>query len=376
MHIIVDASPLGEKPTGVQTYVLNILKLLASIDRTNNYTIQGTQFSKIELGIESNKFRIEKIPRPKILRLIWRLWHRIGFDVQLSLGKPDLFLSTDVALPLYCPSPAIAIVYDIIPLIVEGTYPWYARAIFEKYISHTVKNADAIVAISQSTRNDLIHRLGAKPEKIHVIYPGYDDSVFKPEVQPNKVKSTMRKFNIPHKYILYAGTLQTNKNIPRLIEAFALLKKERRLPHKLVMVGKKSFGHEAVSRAIDKFAIHDEVILAGYVQHEELPLLMNGADVFVFPSLHEGFGIPPLEAMACGTPVITSNASSLPEAVGDAGILVDPYNIQEIAEAMYRVISDSNLREQMRRKGLERARLFSWHKAAKEMLRLFEAFSR
>jgi glycosyltransferase involved in cell wall biosynthesis len=376
MHIIVDASPLSENPTGVQTYVLNTIKRLARIDRTNNYTIKGTQFSKIELGIESDNFRIENIPRPTILRLIWKLWHRIGFDVRLSPGKPDLFLSMDFSLPLYCPSPAIAIVYDIIPLIIEGTFPWYTRAIFEKYISHTVKSADAIVAISQSTRNDLIHRLGVKPEKIHIIYPGYDDNAFKPQTQLLRVKSTLRKFKIPHEYILYAGTLQTNKNIPRLIEAFALLKKERRLPHKLVIVGKKAFGHEAVNSAIDMFAVHDDVIIAGYVRHEELPLLMHGADVFVLPSLHEGFGIPTLEAMACGTPVITANVSSLPEVVGDAALLVDPYNTHEIAEEMYRVVSDGKLREQLRQKGLERAKLFSWHKAAQEMLQLIEAFSK
>jgi glycosyltransferase involved in cell wall biosynthesis len=170
--------------------------------------------------------------------------------------------------------------------------------------------------------------------------------------------------------------LQTNKNIPRLIKAFSLLKKERKISHQLVIVGKKYIGYEAILRAFHESAASDDIILTGYVPTEELPLLISGADVFVFPSLYEGFGLPPLEAMACGTPVITSNVSSLPEAVGDAGILVDPYNIREIAEAMYRVISDGNLREQMRRKGLERARLFSWHKAAKEMLRLFEAFSR
>jgi hypothetical protein len=152
MRIAVEASPLAEKPTGVQNYVLNILKLLARIDRTNTYTIQGTWLSKAELGFESNKFRIEKVSRTTIFRLIWRLWHRIGFDVRLSPGKPDLFLSTDFALPLYCPSPSIAVVHDIIPLIVDGTYPWYARIIFEKYISHTVKNADAIIAVSQSKK--------------------------------------------------------------------------------------------------------------------------------------------------------------------------------------------------------------------------------
>jgi glycosyltransferase involved in cell wall biosynthesis len=232
------------------------------------------------------------------------------------------------------------------------------------------------LSLFRNQKNDLVHRLGAKPEKIHVIYQGYDDSVFKPETQPQKIQSTMRKFNIPNKYILYVGTWHTNKNIPRLIEAFAFLKKERRLPHKLVIVGKKAFGHEAVTNAVDKFAVHDDVIIAGYVRQEELPLLMHGADVFVFPSLHEGFGIPPLEAMACGTPVITSNASSLPEVVGDAAVLVNPYDINEIAEAIDRVLSDGKLREELRRKGLERAKSFSWHKTAQEILQLFEGFSR
>jgi glycosyltransferase involved in cell wall biosynthesis len=275
-------------------------------------------------------------------------------------------------MPPYCPYSRIVTIYDLTPVVLKGAHRADFRFKFGKEVSHAARRADKIIAISQSTKKDLINLLGAKPEKISVVYPGYDDDIFKPSPDPHKIETALRKYGIIRSYIIYVGILEPKKNILRLVEAFASLKREGKIVHKLVIAGKRAWGDETVFQAVRRNGLEGEVIFTGYVPQEELPLLMSGADVFVFPSLHEGFGIPPLEAMACGTPVIASNASSLPEVVGDAGILVDPYNVDEIAEAIYKVVSDGKLREQMRRKGLERAKLFSWKKAAQQTLQILE----
>jgi glycosyltransferase involved in cell wall biosynthesis len=376
MHIAIDAVWLGDRQgAGLATYTTNLLESLAKVDSRNRYTVYSMRLETGELGIENDNFTIKEVP--DLLNFLpfwysWTFWYYTGFSAQLSLDKPDLFLSTHPALPLYRPYPRVVIIYDLTPVVLKGAHRADFRFKFGKEVSHAARRANKIIAISQSTKKDLINLLGAKPEKISVVYPGYDDDVFKLSLDSHRIQTALRKYGIVSSYIIYVGILEPKKNILRLVEAFASLKREGKIVHKLVIAGKRAWGDETVFQAVRRNGLEGEVIFTGYVPQEELPLLMSGADVFVFPSLHEGFGIPPLEAMACGAPVITSNASSLPEVVGDAGILVDPYNVDEIAEAIYKVVSDVKLREQMRRKGLERAKLFSWKKAAQQTLQILE----
>ncbi|MGD0352430.1 MAG: glycosyltransferase family 1 protein [Dehalococcoidia bacterium] len=376
MHIAIDAVWLGDRQgAGLATYTTNLLESLAKVDSRNRYTVYSMRLETGKLSIENDNFTIKEVP--DLLSFLpfwysWTFWYYTGFSAQLSLDKPDLFLSTHPALPLYHPYPRVVIIYDLTPVVLKGAHRADFRFKFGKEVSHAARRANKIIAISQSTKKDLINLLGAKPEKISVVYPGYDDDIFKPSPDPHKVETALRKYGIVSSYIIYVGILEPKKNILRLVEAFASLKRDGKIVHKLVIAGKRAWGDEKVFQAVRRNGLEGEVIFTGYVPQEELPLLMSGADVFVFPSLHEGFGIPPLEAMACGAPVITSNASSLPEVVGDAGILVDPYNVDEIAEAIYKVVSDGKLREQMRRKGLERAKLFSWKKAAQQTLQILE----
>jgi len=229
-----------------------------------------------------------------------------------------------------------------------------------------IKKATRIIAVSQATENDLIHYLNIPHERISVVYEGVDHRVFQP---------------IPHRryeepYILFVGTEHPRKNFTGLVKAFSQLKGEPRFKDlKLVKVGRAG-GQEADFRGqtmgvVDALGLVGEVIFTEFISGGELPAYYSGAEVFVLPSLYEGFGFPPLEAMACGCPVVTSNTSSLPEVVGEAGIMVNPYDTDSLAQAMRRVLTDDKLRDDMVRKGLEQAKKFSWERAAEQTLEVY-----
>lgn len=381
MHIAVDATPLGEQlRAGVATYTLNLLKSLAKLDLKNKYTIYGVRLAPEELAIKSDNFKIKKMP--DIFRFwsvwyslwySWAFWYYTGFPVQLFVDKPDIFLSTHPALPLYCPCPKIAVVHDLSFLRDKSFFKSRSQVILRKQLLHVVRRAKVIIAVSESTKKDLINFVKASPEKVAVIYEGYDTDAYKPQFDTDEVKALGQRYGIGGHYVLYVGTLEPRKNISRLIEAFASLKKQGGMQHKLVIAGKKGWFYNDIFQTVTRRGVDNEVVFTGYVPDRDLPLLISGADLFVYPSLYEGFGLPPLEAMACGIPVITSDSSSLPEVVGNAGILVDPHSVDEIAKAMYQVLSNAELREQMQHRGLDRARMFSWEKTAEETLKVFEA---
>ncbi|HUV05756.1 MAG TPA: glycosyltransferase family 1 protein, partial [Armatimonadota bacterium] len=234
-----------------------------------------------------------------------------------------------------------------------------------------VKKADAIIAISESTKRDIVELLGAPEHKIYTTLLGVDPP-YRP-VSDERKERVAREHGLGHSTILYLGTLEPRKNIPALLAAFSQARKSS--PAKdctLVLAGGKGWFFNQTFKLVEDLGLKESVRFTGYVPAEDLPALYSAATVFVYPSLHEGFGLPPLEAMACGTPVITSNASSLPEVVGDAGIMVDPYNVEELAGAILRVLCDPDLRQEMSAKGLERAKKFSWEETARQTLKVYE----
>ena len=202
-----------------------------------------------------------------------------------------------------------------------------------------------------------------------MVYNGKNER-FKP-LNQKEVAEVKQKYNLDFPFILFVGVLQPRKNIPTLIKAYYKLKKEG-IKDKLVITGGKGWQYKEIFETVERLNLQKEVIFTGHIPDDDLPKLYNAADLFAFPSLYEGFGIPPLEAMACGIPVITSNTGSLPEVVGDAGIMVDPYDIDGLAKAMYEVLNNEGLKEEMVKKGLERAKMFSWKKCAKEVLDVYE----
>ena len=212
---------------------------------------------------------------------------------------------------------------------------------------------------------------GIPEEKIQVIYNGVA-AHFSQIEDKGAIEQVLKKYGIDGNYILFVGKLEARKNLAGLIEAFRLFKKESKLEHKMVLVGSLGWKAEEILEKLDEYGLQEDVVRLGYVCDEDLPFLMNGADVFLYPSLYEGFGIPALEAMACGTPVVASNTTSLPEVVGDTGLLVDPTSPGEIAEALTRILVDSALRKTLIVKGIERAASFTWRHAAEQTLRLYQ----
>jgi len=378
MHIGVDAwSITQEAKAGIPTYLSNLLKALAEVDSENRYTLYVKEVPK-DVTIENDNFKIEILPFwPSKFPPYWR---HTQLPVKLLSERPDVFLSSSTLPMYYCLSKRVLLVYDVTPwlfphLSSRGLIDRTVRNISKKVTPHAIMHAEAIIAISHSTKRDLVNLFKSDPQKIFVVHGGWDNSVFKPHTDSREIEGVKRKYKIVGKYIFYLGTLEPRKNISRIIEAFASLRAQEQINRKLVLAGEKGWLYSDIFHKVEKLDLEKDVIFTGYVPQQDLPILMSGADMFVYPSLYEGFGLPPLEAMACRTPVITSNVSSLPEVVGDAGILVNPYSADEIAKAIYQVLSNGELRQRMRQKGFERAKLFSWEKAALQTLKVFQSIS-
>jgi glycosyltransferase involved in cell wall biosynthesis len=237
---------------------------------------------------------------------------------------------------------------------------------------------DVILTYSEHTKRDVVETLGVEAERIHVA-PLAAHEQYRPDLDPERLREVLGRHGLGGRpYVIYAGLVGARKNLARLVEAFHILRQEApSLGHRLVLAGGAFQMSEPIFEAIRALRMEGDVKWLGFVPFEDLPYLLGGAELFAFPSLYEGFGLPPLEAMACGTPVVCSSASSLPEVVGDAGLLFDPYRVNEMAESMHRVLADGGLRAELGRKGLERARLFSWEKTARLTLAAYEeAFAR
>jgi glycosyltransferase involved in cell wall biosynthesis len=239
-----------------------------------------------------------------------------------------------------------------------------------------MKRLDHIVAVSKATRRDLETHVGIGPECVDVVYNGADLESYQPQDKAEAAKRVRQQLDLNTPYILYTARLEhPGKNHVRLIKAFAQLKNETGTPHQLVLAGSPWYGAEAIYAAVRSFGIEQHVCFPGFVPNEELPSLYAGADLFVFPSLFEGFGIPLLEAMASGTPLCASNVASIPEVVRDAGLLFDPANVDGIQQAMATLLADRKLRTRMVKRGLHQASLFSWDDSARQLLSIIHAVS-
>jgi len=320
-----------------------------------NFIGPGGSEIKPEITVQNNTLRI--------------LWEQIILPVYSMKDRLDLFHYTDHALSLFQTTrPTIITVHDIayvrFPNLLNKS-----RQIYKKNILRvSIERADIIVADSFSTKRDIIKYYGVEEEKIKVVHLGVE-SRFRPI---SNVEEYRQRNNLPSKIILNVGTLEPRKNVVTLIKAFKKLKEKGCKDYKLVIAGERGWLYRQIFKEATLGNIEQEILFLGVVSDDDLPQLYNCADIFVYPSLYEGFGLPPLEAMACGIPVITSNTSSLPEVVGDAGIMVNPTDVNSLCEVMYSVLTDKELRNRMSRMGRERSKLFSWNKAANEILEIYD----
>jgi glycosyltransferase involved in cell wall biosynthesis len=365
MKIGFVTSFIDERGGGIGTYSYELIK---NFNKKNEYYLIHHTPIDLDIYTTNHEILIKRCSLP-FKGIIWRLINtplKLKFKKKLDLVHDPYGIGP---LSFKMPFKKVITIHDLTPTLFPHTFSSMAVVSHKLLLPRTLKTADKIITDSNSTKNDLINYFNIPEEKIRVILLAADEK-FKP-LSNKEIKEAKQKYSLNFPFILYVGTLEPRKNIPSLIKAFYKLKKKN-LQYKLVIAGKRGWKYKEIFETIDKLNLQNDVVFTGYVSDEDLPALYNAADLFVYPSIYEGFGLPPLEAMACGTPAITSNTSSLPEVVGDAGIMVDPPDVDGLADAMYEVLTKEGLRANMIKKGLERAKTFSWEKCARETLEVYE----
>ncbi len=357
MKIGIDASrAFALKKTGTETYSHELIKSLAMMDTSGHQIfLYVMEKSAVNFSLPDNFFAREIKTK--------KFWTQRGLSLEMMKNPVDLLFVPSYSVPIIHPSKTIVTIHGLEYKHCAECYYLKSRILLELNTLISANLSCKIIAPSENTKKDLVKFYKVNPDKVKVIYHG-TESIQYPVLSikhPDKESFS----------VLFIGRLEKRKNLVNLIKAFELFKNNSKfkIPNsKLILAGEKGFGFEEIKKTIDESPHKNDIILKGYVSEEEKERLYGSADLFVFPSLYEGFGLPVLEAMSYGVPVVCSNNSSLPEVAGKAALLVDPYNIKEIAMAMNKVFSDADLREEMVKKGFENVKRFSWEKCARETI--------
>jgi glycosyltransferase involved in cell wall biosynthesis len=373
LKILFDAGPLvnGQK-SGVGHYTDRLVKALA-VNYPNELTLVGHYFNFLDrkrpvLPRYNNvSYRVSRFLPGKALSILRRIGLQIPFDLLIrSRGDIALFPNF-VSLPTIQRIKKIVVVHD---LIFEDS-PEYLqpanRKFLKRFVPSSVKNADLVVAVSENTKKEIIEHYKISPSKIIVVTPAVDHSEFK-SMPGQAVQDVTAKFGIKKPYILTVGTLEPRKNLIGVLNAFELLPESIKEKHSLVLVGGKGWLDSEIQHKYEQLNKKYSVVKTGYVEDDDLPALYSGAKVFVYPSFYEGFGIPPLEAMACGAPVITSDNSSLPEVVGSAAIMVKATETRSLADKIEEVLTNKDLADNLSKQGLKQSYKFSWEDSARKLI--------
>lgn len=375
MRIVIDARHLRD--FGIGTYIRNLVRALAAAGSPDQFLLIARPDDASELAGLPPHFSV--VPYGLTDR---ELINDLSFPLLLRRLKADLVHMPLNTVPVLMPRPYVVTVHDLSSLLfperrdLRGT-------LHEIRYRRGLERAEQVIAVSAATRRDVGQVLGIPEQRIKMIHNALDPVFLAGAegVTDSQVQSTLERYSIHYPFILYAGTIRPQKNIPRLVEAFAVLRGElegdpRFANLRLVVIGDEISRHPEVRRAMNQSRVAAAVRFLGFVPIDVLRAFYRAAELFAFPSLYEGFGLPPLEAMACGTPVVTSNVSSLPEVVGDAAVMVNPENVFEIARGMREVLTNEELRARLIRKGREQSARFSWEENAREVLSVYAAAAR
>jgi len=366
MHIAIDGHTIGTQLAGNVTYITGLLEGLASIDKENHYTLyvfREDAEQRYRGRWPNVNVRRLNTGRGRIARYLW------SFREPLREDKPDIFFAQFNAPPrIKCK--LVTAIHDLSFEHLPETFRWHEAARMRFAIRRTAVRSDHIVACSEYSRQDVLQTYSLPQDRVTAIHLAAAPSL-RSEMDPERLDTIRAKYGLPSDFILGLGSIQPRKNLKRLIEAYAKLAETSDVP-KLVLAGKRAWLYVDSVDAAAEHGVGDRVIFTGFVPQEELAALYSAAKIFVYPSFFEGFGLPPLEAMQCGTPVITGDKTSLPEVVGDAGLMVDPFDLTAIANAMHRLLTDGQLRADLSARGIDRATKFSWTKTARQTLSVFE----
>lgn len=366
MRIAIDAHSVGTGLGGNESYAANLIEALAEIDSVNDYTLYVTRDEAVARFRDRwSNFKVRPtLPHTPLIRI------PLTLSAELRSHPVDV-LHVQFTSPPFAPCPVVVSIHDLSFEHLPETFNRRSRAQLRFTVRRSARRAARVLALSEHARNDIISTYRIAPDLVTAI-PIAAPNHFRPVDDETELQRVRQTYGINGDYILSVGSIQPRKNLARLLSAYDRLRRTRPkegLPQ-LVLVGKRAWLYRETLKAIKEF--ETKVIVTGYVPETDLPALYSGAICFVYPSIFEGFGLPPLEAMKCGTPVITGDRTSLPEVVGDAGVLVNPYDIDAIASAIATMVDDSSLRSRLRIKSLNRARIFDWRETARRTLEVYK----
>ena len=381
MRIAIDYTSAIAQQAGIGRYTRGLVGALAQVDTRDDFLLFSAE-------APNARYTFPTTPRMRSRvigiaghaagnRAMTILWHKLNLPlpVELVIGRADVMHAPDFSLPPTMRTPSIVTIHDLAFL----THPECAVPSLVEYLSavvpRAVRRADRIVAVSQRTADDLVERLHVPREKIAVIHLGVDPSL-RPLDDPTLRSAVESRYGLRHPLVLAVGTLEPRKNYARLIAAFAQARQAPGGPQMLAIVGRKGWLYEGIFAAVAEYGIADAVTFLDYVPDADLPALYSIADVVATPSIYEGFGIPLVEAMASGTPVVCSTGGSLPEIAGDAALIVPPEDVEGLAAALVRVVTEPDLHAHLVTRGLERVRAFSWEAAAEAHIAVYESVAR
>ncbi|HEX7486941.1 MAG TPA: glycosyltransferase family 1 protein [Vicinamibacterales bacterium] len=361
MRIAIDARKYHD--FGIGTYIRNLIHQLARIDHETEYVLLCRPQDREKIVVPNQNFRLVVEPAP-----VYSISEQIRIPMALRREHVDLFHAPHYVLPPLIHCRSVVTIHDCIHLMFPQYLPGrlasaYARA----QIWTAAHRSDRILTVSETSKLDILRRFRVPADKVTVVYNAIDERLATPLAEED-FERVRARYQLKDPFALYVGNIKPHKNLERLIDAFHELRQETAFESlKLVIIGDEISKYQGLRRAVHRHKLHKHVRFFGFVPLETLAVLYRLASVFVFPSLYEGFGLPPLEAMYYGTPVVTSNVSSLPEVVGDAAILVDPYSSTSIAEGMRRALTDEDLRAWLHDRGMARAREFSWEQSVAQI---------
>jgi glycosyltransferase involved in cell wall biosynthesis len=364
LRIGIDIHSLGGQQGGNETYYQELVRNLITLPCPHKWVLYYTHAVARQRISTNGHARMERLrPRHPLLRIPLTLPWRTRED------ELDVFHAQHITPPfLRCKT--VTTIPDLAYEHFPQSFPWHQRTWLKQLVRGSAIRADHIITVSEYSKQDIVRTYGVREEKITVTYEGAGQE-FRPLDRDQAREELAHKYGIEGDFVLYLGRLQGRKNLARVVEAYQQVRRAG-FPHKLVLAGKRDSLFEPVLARIQELHLEKDVLLPGYLPAEDLPLFFNAAEVFVYPSFYEGFGLPVVEAMACGVPVITSRGSSLEEVAGDAALLVDPLSEASIAGALLQLLEDPALRLRLRQAGLERSQRFSFEKTARQTMDVYE----
>ncbi len=363
MRVGFDGRDLLRKRTGVVNYAVHLAEQLSRLPGA-------------ELLVYTDRFVDPAVSPPAgaSLRRIGAppaLWKHLALPAMLLRDRADLFHSPTGTLPVWAPTRQVVTIHDLFCDIHPEWFPGRMAWHLQRSQRRAARSAAAIIAVSERTRRDVARYYGVPPQRVRVIHNGVDARRFSGSYAEPELDRVARRYGVSRPFVLCVGSLMPWRNAPRLLRAVAHLREREGLPHQLLFVGRDIWGTDPTRRMADERGWGAWARLAGYAPDDDLPILYAAADVFAYPSLYEGFGIPPLEAMASGTPVVAGDDGAIPEVLGDAAVLVDPWDEEALAAGLLRAIRDVDLRAELRGRGRARAGAFTWERAAAETLSVY-----